>query len=230
MILLKVVNVSMGLGRRLAMGILFAGMLVLATANRGEALETDTAYWNEFVFRHKLQKRLGLHLKTEHWYLDDMSRRGLYNFTPGVKYNWSDHVDFELNYRYQRLKLLGELTTEHRVEIIPYLKGEWAGFHVELRNRLELRNIDGENSLRLRERIQIKRNFNYKEWVFDYYVSHEFFYDSNPDDFNQYRTKAGVVKEVVPGLNVGLYYMYWMIEGRELFRANVIGTAFSFLF
>lgn len=210
--------------------IFLTGILVLKIADRGEARETDTAYWNEFVFKHKLNERVGIHLKTEQWLLDDASRLGMYNFTPGGKYSWSKHLDFELNYRYQRLKLTDELTTEHRVEIIPYLKGEWSGFQFELRNRLELRNIDGKNSLRLRERFQIKRNFNYESWNFDYYISSEIFYDSNPNDFNQNRTKAGVSKEIAPGLNMGLYYMYWTIEGKELFKANTIGTALIFLF
>lgn len=212
------------------LGFFLADILVLGIADRGKALETDTAYWNMFVLKHKLNEKLGIHLKSEQWFLDDVSRLGLYNFTPGAKYSWSEHVDFELNYRFQRLKLLDELTTEHRVEIIPSLKGEWAGFKFELRNRLELRNIDGENSLRLRERIQIKRNFKHKNWDFDYYISNEIFFDSDPNDFNQNRAKAGISKEVAPGLNMGLYYMYWTIEGKELFKANVIGTVFLFLF
>ena len=206
------------------------GILILGIANRGETLETDTAYWNEIIFKHKLNEKLGIHFKTEQWFLENASRLGLYNFTPGIKYSWSKHVDFEMNYRFQRLKLLKELTTEHRLEIIPFLKGEWAGFQFELRNRLELRNIDGKNSLRLRERIQIKRNFKHEYWGFDYYISNEFFYDSNPNDFNQNRAKAGISKEVTPGLSIGLYYMYWTIEGKELFKANVIGTIFSFSF
>jgi hypothetical protein len=209
---------------------LLVGFLVMGIENRGEALDTDTAYWNELVLKHNLNEKLKIHLKTEQWFLGDVSRLGLYNFTPGAKYIWSEHVNFELNYRYQRLNLFGEFTTEHRLEIIPSLIGEWAGFQIELRNRLELRNIDGNNSLRLRERIQIKRNFKYKAWDFDYYVSDEIFYDSNTNNINQNRAKAGVVKEVAPGWDVGLYYMYWTIEGKESFKANVIGTALSILF
>ncbi len=207
-----------------------AGFLILGIVNRGETLETDTAYWNEVGFKHRLNEKLAVHLKTEQWFLSDVSRLGLYNFTAGAKYNWFKHVDFEMNYRFQRLKLLNELTTEHRIEIIPFLKGEWAGFQFELRNRLELRNIDGENSLRLRERIQIKRKIEYEYCNFDIYVSNEFFYDSEPNDFNQNRAKAGVTTEVVQGVNFSLYYMYWTIEGNELFKAHVVGTAFLFLF
>jgi hypothetical protein len=199
-------------------------------AGHGDALGTDTSYWNEFVIKHKLNERLGIHLKTEQWFLDDVSRLGLYNFTPGIKFAWSEHVDFEMNYRYQRLSLFDEFTTEHRLEIIPYIKWEWAGFQFELRNRLELRNIDGDDSFRLRERIQIKRNFKYKDWDFDYYISEEIFYDSNPNNFNQNRVKGGVIKEVAPGINLGLYYMYWTIKGDELFKANAIGTSLSFSF
>ena len=218
------------IGRLLLLVFFLTGILALGVVDRSESAETDTAYWNEVVLRHKLNERLSIHLKSEQWFLDDVSRLGLYNFTPGVKYSWSKHIDFELNYRFQRLKLLDELTTEHRVEIIPYLKGEWAGFQFELRNRLELRNIDGENSLRLRERIQIKRNFKYEDWDFDYYISNEFFYDSNPNDINQNRAKAGILKEIAPGLTMGLYYMYWTIEAKEFYKAHVLGTTFLFSF
>ena len=216
--------------RKILLRVFFAGFLVLGVAGHGVALGTDTAYWNELVFKHKLNKKLTLHFKTEQWFLGDVSRLGLYNFTPGVKYSWSKYVDIELNYRYQRLKLLDELTAEHRLEIIPYLKGEWAGFRFELRNRLELRNIDGDNSLRLRERIQITRNFKYENWDFDYYISNEFFYDSNPNDINQNRAKVGVTKQISPNISAGLYYMYWTIEGESFFKANVIGSIFQFLF
>jgi hypothetical protein len=205
-----------------------AGLLMLGVAQRGEAF--DTAYWNEFVLRHKLDERFDVHLKTEQWFLSNVSRLGQYNFTPGIKFNWSEHINLEMNYRYQRLKLFDEFTTEHRLEIIPYLEGQWAGFQIQLRNRFELRNIDGDDSFRLRERIQIKRKFKYKDWDFDYYISDEIFYDSNANNFNQNRAKIGVVTEVTPGLNMGLYYLYWTIKGEELFEANVIGTTFSILF
>ena len=230
---MKGISIMNNICKYFLLGSFLTVILFLGIADRGEALETDTAYWNEFVFKHKLNERLNIHLKSEQWFLDDAGRLGLYNFTPGAKYSWSEHVDFELNYKLHRQKLFNKRTTEHRIEIIPYLKGEWAGFKIELRNRFELRNIDSKNSWRLREQIQIKRNFKYKDLDFNYYISNEFFYDSIPNDFNQNRAKAGVSKEVAPDLNMGLYYMYWTIDGndgKKVYKANVIGTKIEFLF
>lgn len=70
----------------------------------------------------------------------------------------------------------------------------------------------------------------YEDWDFDYYISYEFFFDSSPNDFNQDRAKVGLSKQVTPSLNMGLYYMYWTIEGKVLYKANVIGTVFLFTF
>ncbi len=195
-----------------------------------QAQAEDFGYWNEFVLKHTVDENLSVHFKSEQWFFDDVSRLGLYNFTSGLTFHESKYFDLEFNYRYQKLKLFTAWTEENRFEIIPHLKVDLFGFQFALRNRLEFRSIDGNDSLRLRERISIKKGIKLKQMAFDVYVSNEFFYDTNVDDYNQNRAKAGIIKEITPGVKMGLYYMYWTLDAMSSLKSNVIGTTFIYSF
>ncbi len=210
------------------MGLLLAGFLIISLDDQARA--DDIGYWNEFILKHKIDENLSAHFKSEEWFLSDVSRLGLYNFTSGLTFHESKYFDLEFNYRYQKLKLFTAWTEENRFEIIPHLKIDLFGFQFALRNRLEFRSIDGNDSLRLRERITIKKGIKLKQMAFDIYVSNEFFYDTNVDDYNQNRAKVGIVKKILPGVKMGLYYMYWTLQAKTLYKANVVGTTFTFSF
>ncbi|QPJ60820.1 MAG: DUF2490 domain-containing protein [Candidatus Nitronauta litoralis] len=214
--------------RQLFIALILAGPLLFSLGDRAQA--EDFGYWNEFVLKHKIDENLSVHFKSEEWFLGDVSRLGLYNFTSGLTFHESKYFDLEFNYRYQKLKLFTAWTEENRFEIIPHLKADLFGFQFALRNRLEFRSIDGNDSLRLRERITIKKDFKLNQMAFDVYISNEFFYDTNVDDYNQNRAKAGIIKEIFPGVKMGLYYMYWTLQAKTLYEANVIGTTFTISF
>ncbi len=209
--------------------LLTTGFLFVHEVIAGEA--ADSQYWHETVFKKSFENNLGVFLKAEQWLFDDMSRLALYNFAPGVFIRALPYLDLELNYRYQTLRETTTRNREHRIEIVPILKYEWGVYQISLRNRLELRSVDGDSSLRLRERLKLKKNFDWLGMNFALFVSDEIFYDSNPDDFNQNRAKLGFSKSIWPNINLDVYYMYFRQERKnDWFTANVLGTYLSVSF
>jgi hypothetical protein len=213
---------------RIILYLLIAGLI---STHEVYADEVDTQYWHETVFRKSLNEKFGIFLKTEQWIFDDVKRLALYNFAPGVLFSPSRFLDFELNYRYQTLRETSTRNHEHRIEIVPILKYEWKKFQFSLRNRLELRSIDGDHSLRLRERLKIKRNIDLMGMDIALFVSNEIFYNSNSDDFDQNRAKFGFSKSIRPNMNLDVYYMYFrQSRQNSWFTANVLGTFVSVKF
>ncbi|MEK9630075.1 MAG: DUF2490 domain-containing protein [Nitrospinota bacterium] len=193
--------------------------------------EVDTQYWHETVFRKNFNENIGIFLKAEQWLFDDMKRLALYNFAPGILFRPSRFLDFELNYRYQTLRETTTRNHEHRIGIVPILKYEWGKFKFSLRNRLELRDIDGDHSLRLRERLKIKRKVELMGMDVALFASNEIFYNSNPDDFDQNRAKFGISKPIQPNLSMDIYYMYFRQErSNGWFTAHALGTFLSVTF
>jgi len=187
----------------------------------------DEQFWNQVVFKHKVNSHLETHLKLEQRWVNDFGDFGLYNYAPGFVYNLKDHLDFELNYKFEKERGQKKWTDEHRIEIIPILKWNWETLKFKVRNRLEYRNIEGEENWRLREKIALKRRVDFNGFNVDLSASEEIFYDFRIGDFNQNRIKFGLSKNLVPSFEVGLFYMYKSNKGKEdWFGAHILGTEF----
>ncbi len=206
------------------------GVFFLICAERAHSSE-DWQYWNKFVLKHKLTQRITAHVKLEQRFVDDFNDFALHNYVPGFVYGFNRYFDFELNYKFEREKEGKEWTEEHRLEIIPIVKWKWMKFKFKLRNRLEYRVIEGDESWRLREKIKIKRDINLSGFKFSPFLSEEIFYDFKIGDFNQNRVKAGVSKEIIHNLEFTLFYMYKSNKrDNSWFGANVFGTEFVIRF
>lgn len=160
-----------------------------------------------------------------------MGEFGLHNYAPGLLYMFTNYFDFELNYKFEREKGGREWTNEHRLEIIPILKWKWSGIGFNLRNRLEYRDLEGEGSWRMREKIKIARPMNINGFAFKPYFSDEMFYDFKIGEFNQNRIAVGLSKELNHKLGMGLYYLYKSKQnGNDWSGANILGTEFVLTF
>lgn len=206
------------------------GVFLFICLERAEASD-DGQYWNEFILKHSVTPQLETHLKLEQRFVDDFGDFGLHNYAPGILYKVTQYFDFELNYKFEREKGEKEWTNEHRLEIIPILKGRWGGFGFKLKNRLEYRDIEGDESWRLREKIIIARTVNVNGSTFKPYFSEEIFYDFRVGDFNQNRIAAGILKKINRNLEVGLYYLYKTSKKKSDWSgANILGTEFVISF
>jgi hypothetical protein len=210
--------------------LLILGLFLLLCAERAHSSD-DWQYWNEFVIKHKLTQRITAHVKLEQRIVNDFGNFALHNYAPGFVYEFSKYFDFELNYKFERVKIKKGWIDEHRLEIIPIFSWQGAKFKFKLRSRLEYRVIEGNERWRWREKIKIKRDINLNGFKFSPFLSEEIFYDLKIGEFNQNRVKAGVSKEIIHNLEFTLFYMY---KSNKLFNswfgANVLGTEFVIRF
>ena len=206
--------------------LIIIGVFLLICTERAHSSD-DWQYWNEFVLKHKLTQRITAHVKLEQRIVDDFGNFALHNYAPGFVYEFSKYFDFELNYKFEREKAKNEWSNEHRLEIIPIFNWQWTKFKFKLRNRLEYRVIEGDESWRWREKLKIKRDINLNGLKFSPFFSEEIFYDLTIGDFNQNRVKAGVSKEIIHNFEFTLFYMYKSNKrDNSWFGVHVLGTEF----
>lgn len=191
----------------------------------------DWQYWNEFIIKHKVTHELDVHLKLEQRFVDDFSDFALHNYAPGFVYKFNRFFDGELNYKFEREKSKTDWTDEHRVEMIGILKWQWSEINFKLRNRLEYRNIDGNESWRLREKIKLKKAVSFHGFYFKPYVSEEIFYDFKIGDINQNRFSVGISKEFGWDLEMSVFYLFKSNKKNGKWsNANILGTEFVIIF
>ncbi len=185
----------------------------------------DWQYWNELILKREATKKVDFHIKLEQRFVDDFREFALHNYAPGFVYKFQRHFDFELNYKFEREKGKRQWRNEHRIEMIPIIKWQWSELKFKLRNRLEYRNIDGDESWRLREKIKVNRAVGFDGFYVTPYVSEEIFYDFKIGDFNQNRVSIGLSKYIISDLGISIYYMLKSNKReRRWSHANVVGT------
>ena len=204
-----------------ALGVFILGWVEIVNA------ADDWQYWNELILKHKVANKLDVHVKLEQRFVDDFSDFGLHNYTSGFVYNFNRYFDGELNYKFEREKGKTEWTDEHRIEMIGVLKWQWSEINFKLRNRLEYRNIEGDENWRLREKIKLKKTVSVHGFYFKPYVSEEIFYDFKIGDINQNRFSVGVSKEIGRDLEMSVYYVSKNNKKKGKWsNINVLGTEF----
>lgn len=207
-----------------------SAVFILASVESVNASD-DWQYWNEFTLKHPVTHQLGIHVKLEQKFVDNFSDFALHNYTSGIVYKFNKYFDAELNYKYEREKGKIEWSDEHRVEMIGILKWQWSEINFKLRNRLEYRNIEGNDSWRLREKIKLKKAVSVYGFIFKPYLSEEMFYDFKIGDINQNRFSIGLSKEITSNLEMSVYYLSKSNKknGKWL-NTNVLGTEFIVIF
>lgn len=81
----------------------------------------------------------------------------------------------------------------------------WQSVTVALRSREELRRVNGDISARVRERLQVARTVEIRDYAFAPYGSLELYYDSRYSDINRVRYTLGASFPVHDHLHVDVY-------------------------
>ena len=110
------------------------------------------------------------------------------------------------------------------------------------RNREDFRFVDGEFSLRYRNRVTVEREFHVlRERTVTPYVSGELFYDTRYGIWNRNRYAVGVQTSLRPGgvlkmllpkrqIILDVYFMRQTDSRSDLPHVNALGAALSFYF
>lgn len=215
--------------------------VVLGTALLANAQPVRAA--DDFGSWHALSVKF---LDTEKWTLsafgqlrfrDDSSELFAYQLSPQVIYKVSPYLRLGMNYTYLPTKPPGgdDFLDQHRweTEINPrWPVNDW--LTLELRNRFELRWLEGRSDTNERSRHRPQATFRLKglgplESVF---INNEFFYDYDAHRYNENRlVPLGLNFRVSDHVGFSTYYMLWSVRGGGQWNnAHILGTQLSLSF
>jgi hypothetical protein len=117
-------------------------------------------------------------------------------------------VNLGVGYEYIHTIQSDKTKSENRIYIQAtprYLPGK--GFLVQDRNRVEFRWINGEYSVRYRNKLTVQHNLKVKKVLFTPYASGELFYSGQFNSWNENRYSFGVQVPYKRSLMVDFYYL-----------------------
>jgi len=147
----------------------------------------------------------------------DVVKRHYVTLRAGYRYGW----DLQDSARYREHRLLFDATAR-------YLPG--ARFVFINRNRLDLRDVNGERSWRYRNRSRLERDIPLGSRVATPYLMVEFFYDSRYDEWNRERYFVGIEWPIGATSILDGYYCRQNDSRSSIAHVNAFGLAFNLFF
>ena len=155
-----------------------------------------------------------------------------------LDYFWKKRWTVRAGYHYQFRIGSGDPFKEHRVILEETYSRDLAHkFAFHDRNRQEFRNVNGDFSMRFRNRVRVEREFSTGKRALTPYGSAEIYYDTRFNTFNRYRLMTGVEfrfrKRESAVLNIRrqktlAFYYVWQHDSRSSpSRVQAVGITFG---
>lgn len=209
----------------------FPPVFLILALFAGPVRADDTQYWNEFVFSSGLTERLSLEAATEQQVVDDLSTFGVFNFTLEPSFVVPGDMTLGPGYQYERELEDGAWLEEHRYWLHHTVSSSLSDWKVKLRSRIEYRDLEEDDTWRLREKVKLRRPLRVGPVGLEPFVFEEPFYDFGAGRWNQNRAAAGVTFKVAEGIEISPAYMNLSKRsGDDWSFAHVICTEIAFEF
>ena len=201
--------------------------MLSANAQQPSPSNADWQFWPEVDVSIKLSQRVSvLAMGTLHFgkNVSDLNEE-----QTGLGFNFILNKYFSLSpaYRYGRGQPPGRIhTREHRFFLDFTARAPLrSGFALSDRNRIELRRINGVESHRYRNKLQIERLFMLAERKATPYLAGEAFYDDRFHIWNRNRIYAGVRVPLNQHLTLDPYFLeQFDVRDRPFERRHVIAV------
>jgi hypothetical protein len=148
-----------------------------------------------------------------------------------LDYRYSERVSWRAGYVYttgRPVTPADDRSVEHR--LVTDFNYRWRfGEAAELmdRTRLDIRNISGDASYRVRNRLRLEYTAHIKTWSVTPYASVEVFYDERFDALSRYRFEAGANLPITHSVEVEIYFGRQRDSHPSLQFTNGIGITLS---
>ncbi len=186
----------------------------------------DWQLWLEQKWSVKLTKTVKLVGKTEERFRDDMS--DFYSQIAAVGVSWKalPWLKLEPYYYYQWTEQPGRDTNENRVFLNVTPGWSWGHIHLEDRNRIEFRHINGRDDWRYRNKPKLGVELGHGWYEIEPYVADELFYGARAGEWSRNRVYLGLEKPLTKSLGTEIYYMIESDRtGRDWNEFHVLGVA-----
>ena len=186
----------------------------------------DWQLWLEEKWSATLSPKVKLVGKTEERFRDDMSDFYSQIASVGVSWKVLPWLKLEPWYYYQWTEQTGRDTNENRIFLNAIPSCSWRQLHLEDRNRIEFRRINGVDDWRYRNKPKLSAEFGRGWYDVEPYVADEVFYGARAGEWNRNRFFLGVEKPLTKALSAELYYMVQSDKtGRDWNEFHVLGIA-----
>jgi len=204
---------------------IWLGCLLSANAQQTAPSNADWQFWPEVDVSIKLSQRVSvLGMGTLHFgkNVSDLNEE-----QSGFGFNFTLNKYFSLSpdYRYGSGQPPGRgHTREHRFFLDFTARAPLKhGFILSDRSRIELRRIDGVESHRYRNKLQLERSFSIDDHKLTPYISDEVFYDDRFHIWNRNRIYAGVRVPLSQHLTLDPYFLeQFDVRDRPFARRHVL--------
>lgn len=134
---------------------------------------------------------------------------------PVYQYEWSEQTN-------------GDTTIENRLYVNVIPSGSWGRLHVEDRNRLEFRHVNGTDDWRYRNKPKLSVELGQGWAEVEPFVADEVFYGARAGEWVRNRVFLGVEKPLTKQLSAELYYMIESNrKGRDWDEFHVLGVSLA---
>jgi len=210
------------------LGLLVALCLIITAASAPTAAARDDwQLWLEQKWSVKLTSRVKLIGKSEERFNDDLGT--FYKSTNhiGVSVKALAWLKVEPVYDYEwSEKTNGDTTIEHRLFLNVTPLWSWKRLHVEDRNRIEFRHINGVDDWRYRNKPKLGIELGSGWYEVEPYVADEVFYGARAGEWTRNRFVLGVEKPLTRRVSAELYYLIESNrQGRDWDEFHVLGFA-----
>ena len=207
-----------------------AGVLLVVVCSGGLsspalADATSTEWWPELQFQYQATEHtrfIGM-LATSH----SRDESQAYQAEIGIvgEHRFSDLFRARLGYRHGNA-IDGGAFHEDRMlmEQIFRLRAP-LGVYVDFRTREDLRWLNTGFSARIRERVQVNRDFTIESWSVTPYASAEMFYDTRYDQLSRYRFVGGITLQFTKNFALEPYYAYQIDVAPRWSGTHALGLA-----
>lgn len=203
------------------------GLIVLLAMQAYAYDDGDFQIWDTDSEEFKINKSLKAIFEQEFRWGDNASDFFYQHYDGGLSYAVNSHWNVGGGFRY----ILTKSKTTWRAENAPYLStaifGEFGGWKIEDRSRLEYQNFDYKaDTGRYRNKLTVKLPFKFTKYEIQPYVSDEIFIQFvRTDPFNQNRFSSGLGMNLTKSIKSEIYYMLLSAKGATGWTdANVLGV------
>lgn len=170
---------------------------------------SDLRFRSDMSEFYKQTDNIGLSIKVAPWL----------KVEPVYQYEWSEQAAGS------------DTTIENRLYLNVTPSVSWRRVHLEDRNRVEFRHVNGRDDWRYRNKPKLGVEIGSGWYAMEPYVADELFYGARAGEWNRNRVFVGLEKALSKHLSADLYYMIESNKtGRDWAELHVLGGTASWRF
>lgn len=179
-----------------------------AAQSKPQFPQDDTQVWTDAEAAHALRENVHLILNGGLRWSDDAGHLVYRRVGAGLSYRWRKYLTLSPSYSFfYRDTTRTSEASENRISLAATFTAPLGRWKLSDRNLFENRFINGGQSRRYRNRVELERGVKLGGTLLRVFVSDEVFYDSAVHAWARNRAAIGAGKEISRYLSIDLYYL-----------------------